>query len=199
MCKTTSISLVLLFLFSGMLSAQKEEFKRYSEIAVKGGVYIKDHQFNLPESGYGLSHPFIGTAFGLQFIHMEQKNLGLLVEANYNKESYSLDNVSTSASSIQVPLLTHVAFDIGKTTLAFNAGPFITAYLSKPEGYVLDKDILYGMAGGLNYSIPFGKVILGLQGRYYYTLPLNSDDYNGSIRGAYAEVGITLGLRNYKD
>ncbi|WP_282038178.1 outer membrane beta-barrel protein [Saccharicrinis aurantiacus] len=199
MCKTTSISLVLLFLFSGMLSAQKEEFKRYSEIAVKGGVYIKDHQVNEPKDGYGLSYPFIGTAFGLQFIHMEQKNLGLLVEANYNKESYSLDNVSTSASSIQVPLLTHVAFDIGKTTLAFNAGPFITAYLSKPEGYVLDKDILYGMAGGLNYSIPFGKVILGLQGRYYYTLPLNSDDYNGSIRGTYGEVGITLGLRNYKD
>jgi len=182
-----------------MLSAQKEEFKRYSEIAVKGGVYIKDHQVNEPKDGYGLSYPFIGTAFGLQFIHMEQKNLGLLVEANYNKESYSLDNVSASASSIQVPLLTHVAFDIGKTTLAFNAGPFITAYLSKPEGYVLDKDILYGMAGGLNYSIPFGKVILGLQGRYYYTLPLNSDDYNGSIRGAYGEVGITLGLRNYKD
>lgn len=199
MCKTAIISLVFLFLFSGILTAQQTEFRRYSELSVKAGAYLKDHQYGQPEKGYGMSHSFIGKAFGLQFKHMEQKNLGIVVEANYNTESFSSDTLSLSSSSIQVPLFTHIAFNIGSTTLGFDLGPFVTAYLEKPEGFVLDKDILYGMAGGLDYTIPIGKVILGIQGRYYYTLPLNSDDYTGSIRGMFGEVGITLGLRDYKD
>jgi len=143
---------------------------------------------------------------GITVRYISENHFGILGELNYSmrgwKERQDSVNVNTYARSIayvELPLLTHIYFNLGKRVrFIFNAGPQICYYLSEKD---IEKEIIdwkldatnnpnqpvsyyatpvqhsfdYGLKAtlGLEFRTKAGSIIL--DGRYYYGL---SDIFN---------------------
>ncbi|MDR1526761.1 MAG: PorT family protein [Dysgonamonadaceae bacterium] len=138
---------------------------------------------------------------GLTARYISEKNCGVQVELNYSLRGWQeqANNVShfnhycRSLSYIELPVLTHFYFDIGKRArIVLNLGPQIgynigekvleKEIVAPPNGeeptvpryydddYTVQQKFDYGIAGGLGLEIRTGIGNFVLEGRYFYGL-----------------------------
>jgi hypothetical protein len=186
---------LLLILITGLggTMAQKKEFTPFSEFGVKAGYYTyPTYLVNSIEST-----PFTANMIGLRYLHVEDRNLGVLVELNYNKLSYNKNQANYNYDFIHLPFLANFNFRIGKSLLGVNLGSYAAYIMTKDTGVYLDNDIQFGMATGLNYSFPLNKIVLTAEGRYHYGFTTNNED-DETMRNSWLEFSLAISLRHYR-
>ena len=143
--------------------------------------------FSIPQE---LLRQFSG---GVSVRYISEKNFGIQAELNYSQRGWKeltdtvyLNKYSRSLAYLELPLLTHIYFNLGKSVrLIFNLGPQIglsigekeiereindperdTSYYDKSVQNLFD----YGLKGamGLEFRTKTGSIIL--DGRYYFGL-----------------------------
>ena len=171
---------------------------REVHFGVIGGANLSQYSF-LPTVTQKMMQ---GVTSGVAIRYVEETLFGLqaeflLTQRGYKDyyEEYPELNFSRSLLYVEVPVMAHVYFKIGKhNEIAFDAGPKIGWYLSDKidsnlpadfgeEGSQYNVKVTahhsmpvsrkfdYGIQAGLGYEFKFGpKVSLQLQGRYYYGL-----------------------------
>jgi hypothetical protein len=169
----------------------QNSFKPFSEIGAKIGVsmastYIIDNDDAVP---------FTGPMVGFKFLHMEQRILGILLEANLTKLYNDSEGNTLSYTYIHVPLLTRFNISATKNSLiGFNLGSYVQMILDSDSKINLDRNSLFGLAGSLDAGYSFGKMVLTLEGRVNYNLHSNSKD-DDALRGQWVELGLSVTFR----
>ncbi len=163
-----------------------------------GGANLSQYSF-APTVTQKMTQGYTG---GVAIRYIEETLFGLqaellLTQRGYKDyyENYPELNFSRTLTYIEVPVMAHVYFKMGRhNEIAFDAGPKIGWYLSDKTDSNLPADFGeetseynvavtahhtlpvsrkfdYGIQAGLGYEFKFGpKVSLQLQGRYYYGL-----------------------------
>ena len=177
-----SISFISLSLF-----AQTKEFENQLYFGVGGGAYASSVDF-VPSIPQNQKTDFFG---GISAKYITQKNLGLIVEANYSRrgwqEEYDEDSdfsYQRTLNYIEVPFMTHIYF--GNTTrFIINLGPQISYLLSDTQDMsnALATDVAERKA--LDPDAPIGV-------QYGSFDQLNKIDY-GIIGGLGLEVQTGIG------
>jgi len=189
--------LITLIGLQQQISAQTR-IPREVHIGVIGGANLSQYSFS-PTVTQKMTQGYTG---GVGIRYIEETYFGLQAEFLLTQrgfkdyyELYPELNFSRSFTYIEVPVMAHVYFKMGKRNeISIDAGPKIGWYLSDKvdsnlpddfgeEGseysvsitahHTLDvsKKFDYGIQAGLGYEFKFGeKVSLQLQGRYYYGL-----------------------------
>jgi len=185
----------LLMLIAGTLAGQAQS-AFHPEVAI-GANAVSDWSSVgfTPRVPQTLLHQYGG---GLTLRYISEKTFGLQVELNYAMRGWNqevdtvvhFDRYARSLAYLELPVLTHIYFDLGKhARLIFNLGPQIAYQLREKE---LERDIIsddtyydlpvqhrfdYGIAGGGGLEIRSGIGNFLMEGRYYYGL---SDIFNSS-------------------
>jgi hypothetical protein len=203
--KLIRIIVLLFFLwFGNQTYSQTNTFIPEWAYGVNGGLTFSKVGFNsslsIPQESF---RQFSG---GAVVRYISEKQFGIQVELNYSQRGWKertdtvhLNRYSRSVSYLELPVLTHIYFNLGKNVrLIFNLGPQIGYYLSekdierdivdfkqdednpdKPSYYdtSVDRPFDYGLKGvmGLEFRTKAGSIIL--DGRYYYGL---SDVFNNA-------------------
>ncbi len=139
---------------------------------------------------------------GIVVRYISEKNFGLQAELNYSMRGWKewweptdgaseteFNQYSRSVSYLELPLLTHIYFDLGKRVrIIFNLGPQLGYYLNEKtlDGYFPSQEVPtelqgyysqkiqnrfdYGIAGGGGFELRTGIGSFILEGRYYYGL-----------------------------
>ena len=171
---------------------------REVHFGVIGGANLSQYSF-LPTVTQKMAQGYTG---GVAVRYIEETLFGLQTELLLTKrgfkdyyEEYPDLQFSRSLLYIEVPVMAHVYFKMGKhNEIAFDAGPKIGWYLSDkidsnlPANFgeegseytvkvtahhwmEVSRKFDYGIQAGLGYEFKFGpKASLQLQGRYYYGL-----------------------------
>ena len=154
----------------------QEEFVRYSEIGLKAGWSPIN---NVPMVFRNKHVVFDNSLLGFRFLHCEQKFGGIIFEANYIKSATTFEGQYYSYDFIQTPLMTHIFFPVKRASVALNIGSYLQ-FITDRNSYdiILEKDLLFGMTGGVSFSIPIKNISFTLEGRYNHNLFSNSNsDY----------------------
>ena len=201
--KRTGGILAFLFVMS-IVHSQTTDFQSEWNFGGNAGVTLSRVGF-LPRIPQKL---FLQESGGLAARYISQKNCGILVELNFSLRGWKeeqdtvshFNRYSRSLSYIELPVLTHFYYDLGKQArillnmgpqISYNVGekvvekeiitppngtePFIPRYYD--EDFRVQQKFEYGIAGGLGLEIrtEIGNFIL--EGRYYYGL---SDIFNNT-------------------
>ena len=152
-------------------------FTPYTEIGGKIGMSPYTNTFFVDEIKPVL---FNSTLIGLRFLHVEQKYLGVLFEINYNKAFATIDNNTFTYDFIQTPFMTHFYIPIGEASIGFNVGSYLQMITDKSGAQLqIDRNLMFGLAGGVSLSVPIKRISFTLEGRYNHNLFSNSkDDYS---------------------
>jgi hypothetical protein len=149
---------------------------------------------------------------GLTARYISEKSCGIQIELNYSLRGWKeqVDNVShfnhysRSLTYVELPVLTHFYFDLGRRTRAtLNLGPQIGYNIgekvlekeigTQPDGveaetpryydddYTLRRKFDYGITGGLGLEIRTGIGSFLLEGRYSYGLSDIFDNSRGDL------------------
>ncbi len=162
----------------------------YVEYGVKMGGSLTPGYFSNDEKADPIN--LVGQQLGLRFVHVQTKHAGILLELNYNKLEQKLDNLTYSYDCVQFPFLTHIPMQLSNSLgVIINAGGFTNVLLNRDDKLVLERDFLYGLAAGVGINLTVKKLAIGLEGRYYFTLPTNSLT-NDKLRSNILEVGLSL-------
>ncbi len=204
------------------LPAKKEPFKPEWAFGVNGGITLSKISFN-PIVKQDYLQQYTG---GITARYISERNVGLQVELNYSMrgwkertdsvnlysgylspmgrsnmvDSMYYTNYSRSIGYLELPLLTHICFDMGKhARFIVLLGPQISYYLNEK---VLESDIVsafpfmnppsydskvqrkfdYGLLGGMGVEWRTGIGSFVLDGRYYFGL---SDIFDNSRSDYY--------------
>ncbi len=179
------------------ISAQTR-IPREVHFGVIGGANLSQYAF-VPSVSQKMTQ---GYTAGVAVRYIEETFFGLQAELLMTQrgykdyyEAYPELNFSRSLTYIELPVMAHVYFKMGKRNeIAFDAGPKLGWYLSDkidsnlPDDFgqetsqyaagvtahhtlAVSKKFDYGIQAGLGYEFKFSnKVSLQLQGRYYYGL-----------------------------
>lgn len=197
MMKALSSAVVLFFLFSVSLFAQKKEFKPELYIGVGGGALMSQVDFlpNVPQKQQ------IGIHGGVSARFISQEHLGVQLEINYAQRGWTESfsdapdfSYHRNLHYVEIPLMTHVYFG-KKVRFIIHAGPQLGFLLgnSAVMSDALQADIDakkqqnpdrkigmqyssqprkfdYGLLGGIGmeFTSPIGN--FELEGRYHFGL-----------------------------
>ena len=217
--RPAGIIVLLIFIWYGEQAfSQNNSFTPEWSFGVNGGVTFSKVGFNsyisVPqESLQQLSG-------GITVRYLSENHFGIHVEMNYSQrgwkektDSVYINRYARSLSYIEIPILTHIYFNLGKRVrLIFNLGPQISYYIGekdiereiydfkeneKGDSYyniAVEHPFDYGIkvSGGLEFRTKAGSIIL--DGRYYYGL---SDIFNNtkadSFQASHSQVtGVNL-------
>ncbi|GHV21787.1 hypothetical protein FACS189428_2780 [Clostridia bacterium] len=185
----------LLFIFMAFaLHSQTPEFQPSWAFGLNAGATLSSVGFtpSVPQT------TLLQESGGLVVRYISEKNFGIQLELNYALRGWKeetdtvshFNKYSRSLAYIELPLMTHFYYDLGKRArIVFNAGPQIGYNIGEKE---LERDILnppvpkpdkviyydqkvqqkfdYGITGGLGLEIRTGIGNFILEGRYYYGL-----------------------------
>ena len=193
MYKSLFLGFTFLFFSTIMLLGQKT-FVRYSEIGGKvGWSPINNVSF------VDMNKPvvFDNSMIGFRFLHAEEKFLGVIFEVNYNKSTTTMNGIFYSYDFIQTPLMTHVFFPIKKTNVALNVGSYLQFITDQNSSDILlERNLLYGLAGGVSFCVPIKNISLTFEGRINYNLFSNSKkDY--TKLGNWMEFSVVACYRKW--
>lgn len=127
--------LLIFFLEISNLSAQKNVFDNEFYIGFGGGGYSTNVDF-VPTIPQNPKFDYFG---GVSAKFITQKNLGLIVEANYSRRGWQEEfdeesdfSYSRTLNYIEVPFMTHIYFG-DKTRFIINAGPQVSFLLNDKQ------------------------------------------------------------------
>jgi len=205
--KRVAIILLFIFFWCGKQAfSQTDSFTPELSFGVNGGVTLSRVGFNsiyfsVPQT---LLQQYSG---GIVVRYISENHFGIQGELNYSLRGWkertdatvNVNSYARSISYVELPLLTHIYFNLGKRVrFIFNAGPQVCYYTGEKNlVYDIKDDKLdatnnpnqtvsyyethvqqpfdYGLKGmlGLEFRTKAGSIIL--DGRYYYGL---SDIFN---------------------
>ena len=192
------VALLIFLLYGGSVYSQKDSFAPEWAYGVNGGFTFSKVGF----SSY-LSVPqelFRQFSGGITVRYITEKNFGIQGELNYSQRGWKertdtmhVNRYARSLSYLELPVLTHIYFDLGKRVrLIFNLGPQVSYYIGEKEiereinnpehdtsyfDIPVQRSFEYGLKGaiGLEFRTKAGSIIL--DGKYYYGL---SDIFNNT-------------------
>ncbi|MDR0865031.1 MAG: PorT family protein [Candidatus Symbiothrix sp.] len=212
-----------IFLFFTLVSySQAQEFQREWAFGANAGATLSKISFNP-----GVPQDFlIQQEGGLTLRYISEKNFGIQLELNYSLRGWKeqVDTVvhpnqySRSLAYLELPLMTHIYFDMGKRArMVFNLGPQIGYNLSEKvlqriivsppgevpgyygktaeqeSGYKVQNKFDYGLAGGMGIEVRTGIGSFILEGRYYFGL---SDVFNNEKKDYFqASSNQVIGIK----
>ena len=196
-------SIVVFFFMMSVVHSQNVDFQQEWSFGANAGVTLS--RLNLvPRVSQEL---LVQEVAGLTARYISQKHFGILVELNYSLRGWKerqdmvlqFNRYSRSLSYIELPVMTHIYFDLGKRVrLVGNLGPQIgwntgEKVLEKelgipPDGkpsypvyykddFLVQRKFDYGITGGLGLEVRTGIGSFILDGRYYFGL---SDIFNNT-------------------
>ena len=183
--------IILISLNFAELFSQKI-FTPYTEIGGKVGMSPYTNTFFVDSINPVL---FNSTLIGIRFLHVEQKHGGVIFEINYNKAFATIDNNTYTYDYIQTPLMTHVYIPIKEASVAINIGSYLQFITDKRGSRLLiERDLMFGLAGGLSLSVPIKRISFTLEGRYNHNLfPNSRNDY--SKMSNWLELSVAVSYR----
>jgi hypothetical protein len=185
-------------LIACLANAQDESFTPEWAFGVNGGATFSKVSFSskvrIPQE------LFPQSTGGLTVRYISENHFGILGELNFSQrgwkelsDSIHLDKHTRSLAYIELPLMTHIYFALGKrVNFVFNIGPQISWFLNEkiietelntsgePPSYYnmgIQRKFDYGIKGGLGLEFKTGIGSFILDGRYYFGL---SDIYNNT-------------------
>ncbi|MDR2928962.1 MAG: PorT family protein [Cytophagaceae bacterium] len=151
---------------SGIYS--QETFTPYSEIGAKAGMSPFNNIYLVGSKETTL---FNTTQLGLRFLHVEQKNLGVIFEINYNKAFAEINSKTYTFDYVQTPLMTHFYLPIKEASIGLNVGSYLQFITDRNNSDILlERDLFFGLTGGIGVTIPVKRVSLTIEGRYNHNL-----------------------------
>ena len=192
--------LFILLIISVKLLFSQEEFTRYTEIGGKIG-WSPINNVSMVNKNRPVT--FNNSLIGFRFLHVEEKYLGVIFEVNYNKSTTNYLGNFYSYDFIQTPLLTHFFIPIKKASAALNLGSYLQFITDRNRSEILlERDMLFGLVGGVSFCVPVKYVSLTFDGRINYNFFSNSKkDY--TKLGNWMEFSVAVCYRkewkNYKD
>lgn len=205
------ISLLLLAFFSLGVFSQDNHFIPEWSFGVNAGSTLSKMRFT-PRISQELLTQFTG---GVTARYISEKNFGIQAELNYSLRGWKdltddvfLNEYERSLTYLELPLLTHLYFHLGKRArFVILAGPQIAYLLSEqsdltlndPEQdqsyYKLDvqRKFDYGIMLGVGIEFRTGIGSFILDGRYYYGL---SDVFNNTKNDEFqASSNQVIGIK----
>ncbi|GHV58476.1 hypothetical protein FACS1894182_10980 [Bacteroidia bacterium] len=195
---------IILFVFTiGIVQSQTVDFQPELAYGVNAGATLSRVSF-LPRIPQTL---LLQETGGFTARYISEKSCGILVELNYSLRGWKevadtvshFNRYSRSLAYIEMPVLTHFYFTLGKRTrMVLNLGPQVSYNIGEkvlqkeiippPNGepavplyygddYTIQRKFDYGITGGLGLEVRTGIGSFILEGRYYYGL---SDIFNNS-------------------
>jgi hypothetical protein len=199
-------SVVIVWFTIGSIQAQTNDFRPEWLFGVNAGATMSRAGF-LPRVPQTL---LVQETGGLTARYVSEKNCGIQVELNYSLRGWKeradtvshFNSYSRSLAYLELPVLTHFYFDLGKRArMILNLGPQIsynigekvlekklvtppnagepTVPLYYDDDYRVHRKLDYGIAGGMGLEVRTGIGNFVLEGRYYYGL----SDIFGNTRG----------------
>ena len=190
--KKAIFSIIIIFIINQIPLQSQREFTRYSEFGGKIGWSPIN---NVTMVNRNKPVVFDNSLLGVRFLHVEQKYAGILFEINYNKSTTTFEGNYYSYDFIQTPLMTSIFVPIKRTAAALNIGSYLQIITDKSSSEILiERDVLFGLAGGVSFSFPIKNISFTLEGRYNNNLFSNSKkDY--SKLGNWFEFSISANFR----
>lgn len=182
---------IILVITAIRIDAQKE-FTRYSEFGGKIGWSPIN---NVSMINRNKPVVFDNVLMGVRFLHAEQKYAGIIFEVNYNKSTTTFEGIYYSYDFVQTPLLTHFFVPIKRASIALNVGSYLQ-FITDRNSYeiLLDRNLLFGLAGGAGFTFPIKNISFTIEGRYNHNLFSNSKkDY--TKLGNWFEFSIVASFR----
>jgi hypothetical protein len=205
---------IFLLLISYFAYSQNDTFTPEWAFGVNGGATFSKVTFNsrirVPEE------LLQQTSGGLTIRYVSEKNFGIQGELNYSQrgwkeltDSIHLNEHTHSLAYLELPLMTHIYFSMGKrVNFVFNIGPQICwlldekmkseintvedapAYYSRNAQHQFDYGIKATM--GLEFKTGIGSFVL--DGRYYFGLAdiYNSDRKDDFQSSSNKVIGVNL-------
>ncbi len=179
--------------------AQDDSFRPELSYGVNGGITLSKVSFN-PSVPQDYLQQYTG---GITVRYISEKNFGLQGELNYSLRGWKervdtvshLSSYSRSIAYLELPLMTHIYFNMSKRTrVLFNMGPQVGYYLNEKT---VEKDLIvtypnqippyydtevqrifdWGITGGMGFEFRTGIGSFIVDGRYYFGL---SDIFSNS-------------------
>lgn len=133
--KKSVIGIIFLVYAVTSVAAQNSNFQQEFAYGINGGVTLSSMRF-VP---YISQEKLIQGQGGITARYISEKNFGLQIELNYSLRGWKeqadevrLNKYSRTTSYLELPLLTHIYFNMGKRFRGiFNLGPQIGYYLSE--------------------------------------------------------------------
>ena len=201
MTKKFFIGIICFFIFQ-VSFAQQNGFQKEWALGANAGVTLSNVNFytSVPQN------QLIQGTGGLSIRYISEKHFGIQAELNYSLRGWEektdtvsrLNKYARSISYIELPVMTHLYFNMGKKArLVFNFGPQLGYYLDEKilkkeidprlEGLweyeyydtKIQQPLDYGLVGGGGFELRTGVGNFILDGRYYYGL---SDIFNNKKR-----------------
>ena len=176
---------ILVFLFvMGIVRSQTVDFRPEWNFGVNGGINLSNMSFlpRIPQTF------LLQGSGGLTARYISEKSLGIQVELNYALRGWRersndvphLNSYTRSLTYIEMPVLTHLYFNLGKRArVIMNLGPQIGYNIHEEvlegknltgnyyDNYPVYNKFDWGLAGGLGLEIRTGVGSFILEGRYY--------------------------------
>ena len=136
---------------------------------------------------------------GISTRYISEKHFGFQIDLNYYESGWKEDVSGSGQTSyirnlnfIEAPFLMHAYTTAGSTRFFINLGPKFSYLLSENEnlidqsstnsflehGKLVEHPFQYGLLGGIGFEVHVKRNVLGIEGRYCYTL---SDLYDNAI------------------
>jgi len=201
-------------LICSALCAQENSFQSEWKFGANAGLTFSRVRFNphIPQN------PLMQGTIGVTARYISEKHFGVQVELNYAQRGWdektdtviNLNEYSRSLSYLELPIMTHIYFNLGKRArMVFNLGPQI--------GYNIGEEVLkkriftdpdnvpnhfnekiqrkfdYGIIFGTGLEIRTGIGFFILEGRYSFGL---SDIFNNTRSDEFqASPNLVLGTK----
>lgn len=210
MKKALLLSLLIAISFSAF--AQNSSFQPEWAFGINGGPTFSKMRFSPSISQTNL----LQYSGGVTVRYISENHFGIQGELNYSMRGWEdltddifLNKYHRSLTYLELPLMTHLYFHMGKRMrVVFNVGPQIAYNLSEKwemelyngsearEYYELpiQRKFDYGVKGGIGFELRTGVGSFVLEGRYYFGL---SDIFNNKKKDYFAAsshqvLGINL-------
>jgi hypothetical protein len=183
---------IICFLSFQLSYGQENAFQSEWALGINAGITLSNVRFS-PIRPQDLLRQESG---GITIRYISEKNFGIQAELNYSlrgwtekTDTVNLNKYSRSVSYIELPITTHLYFDLGKRSrIIFNIGPQIGCNIGEKilKSELIEEtnpDLLnryynqkiqrifdYGIAGGFGFEFRTGIGYFILDGRYYFGL-----------------------------
>jgi len=197
--------------------SQTNSFSPEWAFGINGGVNLSSMRFN--SRYYVPQGLLIQPSGGLTARYISENHFGIIGELNYSLSGWTekrdtvnsahLNEYTRSLAYLEVPMLTHLYFSVGKNAHFFiNAGPQVRYNIGEkvkkmniaPEsdtpiyyGKKIDRKFDYGLKGEMGIEIQTGAGYFLLSGSYYFGL---ADVFNNRV-GDYFQASSNqiIGIR----
>jgi hypothetical protein len=209
-----SIYLGFILLLTAFVSySQNSEFQPEWAFGANGGITLSKMRL-YPEVPQDLLMQGSG---GITVRYLSEKHFGIQCELNYSMRGWTeqtdtvthFNEYARSLAYLELPLMTHVYFDLGKRArLVFNIGPQVAYHLNEktlkkeikaefgdyPEYYnrKVQQKFEYGIGGGAGFEVRTGIGSFILEGRYYFGL---SDIFKSSRADLQSSAHQVIGIK----